>query len=26
LAELRRIELGLEDPPSKRRLTRRSEG
>jgi len=26
LAELRRIELGLEDTPSKRRLTRRSEG
>lgn len=26
LAELRRIELGLDDPPSKRRLTRRSEG
>jgi peptide deformylase len=26
LAELRRIELELEDPPSKRRLTRRSEG
>jgi len=26
LAELRRVELGLEDPPSKRRLTRRSEG
>lgn len=25
LAELRRIELGLEDPPSKRRLSRRSE-
>jgi len=26
LAELRRIELGLEDPPPKRRLLRRSEG
>ena len=26
LAELRRIELGLEDPPPKRRLLRESEG
>jgi peptide deformylase len=26
MAELRRFELGLEEPPSKRRLLRRSEG